>query len=62
LAVVREIAERHGGRAWVEDAPGGGARFVVSLPADAAARTSEPNARANAQPHTSAPRSAIAGD
>ncbi|MEJ2187728.1 MAG: HAMP domain-containing sensor histidine kinase, partial [Gemmatimonadota bacterium] len=33
LAVVREIVERHGGRVRVEDAPGGGARFVVSLPA-----------------------------
>jgi hypothetical protein len=22
----------HGGRAWVEDAPGGGARFVLELP------------------------------
>jgi len=32
LAVVREIVARHGGRAWVEDAPGGGARFVVEVP------------------------------
>lgn len=32
LAVVRELAALHGGRAWVEDAPGGGARFVVELP------------------------------
>jgi signal transduction histidine kinase len=32
LTIVREIAEDHGGRAWVEDAPGGGARFVVDLP------------------------------
>lgn len=32
LAVVREIVSAHGGRAWVEDAPGGGARFVVELP------------------------------
>jgi signal transduction histidine kinase len=62
LAVVREIAERQGGRAWVEDAPGGGARFVVSLPADAAASENEPAAHANAQPRISAPRSAIAGD
>lgn len=60
LAVVREIAERHDGRAWVEDAPGGGARFVVSLPAAALVGENEPNA--NAQPRTPAPRSAIAGD
>jgi signal transduction histidine kinase len=32
LTIVREIAGDHGGRAWVEDAPGGGARFVVDLP------------------------------
>jgi PAS domain S-box-containing protein len=32
LAIVRKIAERHGGRAWVEDAPGGGAAFHVLLP------------------------------
>ena len=33
LAVVRELVEAQGGRAWVEDAGGGGARFVVELPA-----------------------------
>jgi signal transduction histidine kinase len=33
LAVVRELATRHSGRAWVETAPDGrGARFVVELP------------------------------
>jgi signal transduction histidine kinase len=32
LAVVREVAESHGGTATVEDAPSGGARFVVTLP------------------------------
>ncbi|MEO8194306.1 MAG: HAMP domain-containing sensor histidine kinase [Gemmatimonadales bacterium] len=33
LAVVRELAERHNGSAWVEAAPGGaGARFVIELP------------------------------
>jgi signal transduction histidine kinase len=31
LYVVRELARLHGGDAWVEDAPGGGARFVVEL-------------------------------
>jgi signal transduction histidine kinase len=35
LTIVREIAEEHRGRAWVEAAPGGGARFVVELPDDA---------------------------
>lgn len=32
LALVRQFAERHGGRAWAEAAPGGGARFIVDLP------------------------------
>ena len=32
LAIVKRIAERHGGRAWVEDSPLGGAAFVVTLP------------------------------
>jgi signal transduction histidine kinase len=31
LYVVRELARLHGGHAWVEDAPGGGARFVIEL-------------------------------
>ncbi len=33
LAIVRELAAAMGGSARVEDAPGGGTRFVVSLPA-----------------------------
>jgi signal transduction histidine kinase len=32
LAVVRELTAAHGGACWVEDAPSGGARFVVELP------------------------------
>lgn len=32
LALVAEHARAHGGAAWVEDAPGGGARFVIDLP------------------------------
>jgi signal transduction histidine kinase len=31
LYVVRELARLHGGDAWVEDAPGGGARFVIEM-------------------------------
>ena len=34
LAVVAQLAALHGGRARVEEAAGGGARFVVELPAD----------------------------
>ncbi len=32
LALVRRLAEAHGGSAAVESAPGGGSRFVVTLP------------------------------
>ena len=32
LAVVRSIAVGHRGRVWIDDAPAGGARFVVELP------------------------------
>ena len=38
LALVRRIAAAHGGRAWIADRPGGGARVGFSLastPADA---------------------------
>jgi signal transduction histidine kinase len=39
LAIVRQLTDLHGGRAWVERAPSGGARFVVELPgASAGAR------------------------
>jgi signal transduction histidine kinase len=33
LYVVRELARLHGGDAWIEDAPGGGARVVIELQA-----------------------------
>ena len=33
LAIVQQHVALHGGRVWVEDRPGGGARFVVELPA-----------------------------
>ena len=32
LSIVRELVRLHGGRTWVEDAAGGGARFVVEFP------------------------------
>jgi Na+/proline symporter/nitrogen-specific signal transduction histidine kinase len=33
LAISRRIVEQHGGRIWVEEAAGGGAAFLVELPA-----------------------------
>jgi PAS domain S-box-containing protein len=32
LAVVKSVAQRHGGRAWVESEPGHGSTFCVALP------------------------------
>ncbi len=41
LAVVRELVERHGGRAWVEKGSREGARFVVELPCEPSRETPE---------------------
>lgn len=32
LPLVRAVAELHGGRVWAEEAPGGGSRFLLTLP------------------------------
>lgn len=32
LAIVRHLAELHGGRAWAEARPGGGSRFLLAVP------------------------------
>jgi signal transduction histidine kinase len=46
LAVVRSLTQDMGGRAWIEDAPAGGARFVVELQtaSDGAATGAAPTA------------------
>jgi signal transduction histidine kinase len=32
MAIVRQVVEKHGGGIAYEDAPGGGAKFVITLP------------------------------
>ena len=43
LSVVRHLVERYRGRAWVEDAPDGGARFVIEVPGMSMPRTDDVN-------------------
>lgn len=38
LSIVAETVQGHGGRVWCEEAPGGGARFSLELPAGARPR------------------------
>lgn len=46
LAIVQAVAQGHGGDAWVEATPQGGARFCISLPASASPAPALPLAAA----------------
>lgn len=50
LSLVGRFAELHGGRAWVEDRPGGGASFRVYLPGVIGGNGGEPSALAPERP------------
>jgi signal transduction histidine kinase len=51
LAVVRDLTLRHGGRAWVERADSGGARFVIELPSQRSGARKESGQAAGVPPH-----------
>jgi two-component system sensor histidine kinase KdpD len=42
LAIAKTFVEAHGQHIWVEDAPGGGARFCFTLPAAASPASAQP--------------------
>jgi len=59
LAVVKALVEETGGQVAVEDAPGGGARFVVLLPLAAQASDRSPAASPAPPPATRRPAAAV---
>jgi len=56
LALVAEHVKLHGGRVWVEDNEGGGARFVVELPLAAPPEDGEDSPGSAAVPASDAPQ------
>ena len=55
LSVVRDVVEQHGGEVRIDETPGGGASFVLTLPSDLRARASD-RPHAFAQVVTKGPR------
>jgi len=55
LALSRDIVEAHGGRLWVEAAPGGGSIFHVALPLGDPPQSDPPDAGREAPPRTIPP-------
>jgi signal transduction histidine kinase len=43
LAIVRQVAERHGGRAWVQAREGGGSEFMLTFSATNRQKASDPH-------------------
>jgi two-component system, cell cycle sensor histidine kinase DivJ len=60
LAIVRGLADLHGGRLEIESAPGEGSFFRLVLPLDAEARSTAPAAEDEVRSGTSAPTPEVA--